>query len=432
MRTIAIACEKGGVGKTTIAVNLAAALGKEGRRVLIVDMDPQGFCAVAVAVPDEKIEFSVLDCLFDRPDTEKLDLSRITWQITPNLDLAPSSRSLSKLESTIRADGDFSALGVALREVEHRYDVCVIDCPAFPGVLTHLALDAADEVIVPVETGYFSLHRLSQQIETFERLARSGERGVRVRALPNQYDVRTKAAREILAELRRTFMGRVFHSVINFNTKLKESASYGQPISEFAPGSMGARDFQTLARELLAEQPVGTAHPAVTSFVDRLAQDARRVLATKVPVVPAKHDSEPARTVARGAKAEVANAAAGGASPDAHRPAATRGSATDHERIDAKLTAIYGARQTPEGVVFRTHSPGARVVQLAGDFNDWMPHTTPMHKLGDSGAFEATLRLPPGRYRYRLVIDGRWAYDRDNPQTETSEYGEISSVVEIE
>jgi 1,4-alpha-glucan branching enzyme len=103
---------------------------------------------------------------------------------------------------------------------------------------------------------------------------------------------------------------------------------------------------------------------------------------------------------------------------------------TSHEEIDRKIEAIYGVRQEGETVVFRSRNPEASEVQLAGDFNDWMPHTTPMRKLAD-GDFEARLRLPKGRYRYRLVVDGRWSHDLHNPNKETNVYGELNSIAEI-
>ena len=102
-----------------------------------------------------------------------------------------------------------------------------------------------------------------------------------------------------------------------------------------------------------------------------------------------------------------------------------------HARIDEKLASIYGVRQTSEGVVFRGRFSDAHEVQLAGDFNDWMPHTTPLRRLDEPGVFETTLSLPPGRYRYRLVVDGRWDYDRANPAVEKNDYGETNSVVEV-
>ena len=115
--------------------------------------------------------------------------------------------------------------------------------------------------------------------------------------------------------------------------------------------------------------------------------------------------------------------------PAASAPPSGPPRASDEE-IDRKIEKIYGVRQVGEIVIFRSHNPEASEVQLAGDFNDWMPHTTPMRRLGN-GDFEARLRLPQGCYRYRLVIDGRWSHDLHNPRVETNEYGELNSIVEI-
>lgn len=101
-----------------------------------------------------------------------------------------------------------------------------------------------------------------------------------------------------------------------------------------------------------------------------------------------------------------------------------------NEAIDRKIAAAYGVRQEGEIVIFRSRQASASEVQLAGDFNDWMPHTTPMRTLGN-GEFEARLRITPGRYRYRLVVDGRWCHDQHNPLAEANEYGETNSVVEV-
>ncbi len=101
-----------------------------------------------------------------------------------------------------------------------------------------------------------------------------------------------------------------------------------------------------------------------------------------------------------------------------------------HEAIERKIEAIYGVRQEGDVIVFRTKQTQAIEVQIAGDFNDWMPHTTPMRRLSD-GDYEARLRLPQGRYRYRLVVDGRWSHDLNNPRLETNEYGELNSIAEV-
>lgn len=505
MRTITIANQKGGCGKTTVAINLAASLSKETRRVLLIDLDPQSHCALGMAVPEEQIDLSIHECLMGRLGGTRVDLSQITWKIAANLDLVPSKANLTALEPHVgdRQDVD-GILRDILREHAHSYEYCVVDCPPHLGVLMRNGLSAADEIVIPVDTGYFSLHGLTNQLTTIEQLCNRNGTKPRVRILPNQYDVRTKLAREILAELRNRFKGLVFETIVNFNTKLKEGASFGQPITEFAPSSMGAKDFERLAREMLAGELPRTATPEMLQHVERLAKDAERLLATtatlvdprRVPTLtrpamtginpPADVPSAPlmvespgtARVAPRAAAvrapmpaaprptvappvavrpAAVTTAAPTLAAPatpvvaDAPAPppvampttpanvesngrtaavAATPSSAEFHAEIDRKIGAIYGVRQDGDVAIFRSRFPEATEIQIAGDFNDWMPHTTPMRRLPD-GDFEVRLKLPRGKYRYRLVVDGRWSHDVFNPAIETNEYGELNSVVEI-
>ncbi|MBN1512251.1 MAG: AAA family ATPase [Phycisphaerae bacterium] len=401
MRILAITNQKGGCGKTTIAINLAASLAREGRRVLLADLDPQGHCALGMAVPDEQIDLSILDCLLGSLRGNLVELSRITWQITPSLDLAPSRSDLATFEPTVAGlENADCLLADMLAGVAGMYGYIILDCPPHVGLLTQNALRAATDVIIPVDTGYFSLQGLTKQLDTITALYRGRQMAPRVRILPNQYDVRTKLAREILAEMRTRFGEQVMTTTINFNTKLKEGASFGQPITEYAPTSMGARDFRNLAREIIAQEAAAAADADVLlASANRLAADAERLLASSAPLI--------------------------GGRPRETQPAA------GHQEIQAKIDRVYGIRQTNQGVEVCLHYPGANRVELAGDFNNWDPSATPLQRTTGNGDFEALLRLAPGRYSYRLVVDGRWMHDKSNPQVETNEFGELNSVLNV-
>ncbi len=397
MRIIALANQKGGCGKTTVAINLSACLARQGRRTLLVDMDPQGHCAVGLAVPENQILRSIYDVLCNEPSA---DLGAVTWQISSNFDLAPTTADLAKLEQELASAPDrFDRLGDALAPAAGAYDYCLVDCPPSIGLLTGNALHAASEVIIPVDTGYFALHGLTRQIATITELRELTGREMFVRVLANLYDVRTKHAREVLAELRRKFVDLLFEAHVNFNAKLREASGYGQPITEYAPASPGHRDFARLANEVIAAGEVDTVSHVLLEQAGELSDRASQLLATSAPLVGGSIESVIEAT------------------PD---------------QIDRRIERIYGAVQTNQGVCFRVQAPDAKTVQVAADFNNWMPEDTELCHEDDDGTFGVTVDLAPGRYRYRYVIDGRWVQDPYNTYVESNPYGELNSVVEVD
>jgi chromosome partitioning protein len=440
MRTIAIANQKGGSGKTTVAINLAACLAKEGQRTLLIDADPQGHCALGLAVPEHQIELSLADALHLQHTDGEFDLGRIAWQISANFDLAPSTTALAAFED--EADVDLeeaeSRLGKLLAGPVDRYDFVIIDCPPHIGRLTRSALKAAPEVIIPVDTSYFSLQGLTKQLESIDKLDTTCRMTHRIYILPSLYDVRTKLAREILAEMKRKFADRILESFVNVNTKLREGASFGQAITEYDPSSMGCRDFLKLAREVIQLGDSTTAKPRQTTGTDERTKvapvgmvTASKDLSSAVPELV----KTPTAAILKQADELAANAA---------RLLATSQTLIGTERteqpasppaqpraIEAKIEDIYGPQRMGDQIAFVTHWPGATSVKLAGDFNGWNPDATPMVSNGRTHVFEAKLRLDPGRYRYRYVVDGRWTNDPHNPHVESNPFGEPNSVVDV-
>jgi len=449
MRTVAVVNQKGGCGKTTVAINLAAALADLGKKVLLVDMDPQSHCAVGLAVPEEQIEQSIYDVLISRSRNEPMRLTEILWQIGEKLELAPASIDLSAFEQQMAGIPERECcLKNVLEDVKDEYDFAVIDCPPAVGLLTFNALRASTDVLVPVETGYFALHGLSKQLETLSILCKRCQQQVSVRVLASMYDIRTKMAREILAELRSHFADRMFKTVVNFNTKLKEAASFGQPINEYDPASKGQQDFRVLAQEVIGgeERPQVKSKRLVDSLADQLeaiGASANELLkTTKPPLAEASalaaeaSTSIPVTPAQTPAAAEVAESVTGPEpapvpEPVAVTPGVPAEAVPAAAQTDAKLSDYYGVSQLQDALVFVTLYPRAGSVQIAGDFNNWQPATTPMQRVGDSGVWQAKMKLPHGTYRYRLVVDGQWQQDPYNEKTELNPYGELNSIVEV-
>jgi len=398
MRTIAVVNQKGGCGKTTVAINLASALAEANQRTLLVDMDPQSHCAVGLAVPEEQIEQSVYDVLISKSRNEPIKLTEILWQIGNRLELAPASIDLSAFEQQMAGIADRECcLKNILTEVKNEYDYAIVDCPPAVGLLTFNALRAATDVIVPVETGYFALHGLSRQLDTLSILSKRCNQDVNVRVLASMYDIRTKMAREILAELRKHFSDRMFNAIVNFNTKLKEAASFGQPINEYDPASKGQLNFRTLAEEVLGFQATQQRH----DFVNSLANQLESISVSADELL--KTANVPIKRAPLAPRAEVSHPAE---EPIPETPEKPKLADTD-----ARLSDYYGVNQVDDAVIFVTLYPRANSVQLAGDFNNWQPQKTPLQKVGESGVWQTRLKLPAGRYRYRLVVDGQWQQD---------------------
>jgi len=403
MRTIAVVNQKGGCGKTTVSINLASALAELGRRTLLVDMDPQSHCAVGLAVPEDQIEQSIYDVLISTSRNEPIRLAEILWQISDKLELAPASIDLSAFEQQMAGIAEReSCLKNALCEMKDEYDYVIVDCPPAVGLLTFNALRAATDAIVPVETGYFALHGLSRQLETLSILCKRCSQQIDVRVLASMYDLRTKMAREILAELRTHFADKIFKTVVNFNTKIKEASSFGQPICEYDSASRGQRDFHALAEEIIDSQAKQHRSEIVSSLAGRLetiSATADELLQSAKPTIKALQTPRTEKP----------------------QPADT----------NAKLSDYYGVSQINDAVIFVTLYPRAHSVQIAGDFNNWQPPKTPLQKVGNSGVWQTKMKLPAGKYRYRLVVDGQWQQDPYNETTESNPFGGFNSVVEV-
>jgi chromosome partitioning protein len=446
MRTVAIINQKGGCGKTTTSINLAACLARLGQKTLLVDMDPQGHCGVGLAVPEDQIERTVLEALIEDRDGKPAKLDEIVWQIATDFDLAPSNIKLAAFEQMFAGrPGREDRLLSIVQSVKNNYAWCIIDCPPSVGLITFNALRACDEVVVPVETGYFSLHGLTKMMETLEMMKEKANKDILIRVLPTLYDTRTKLAREVLSELRSKFSGYLMESTVNFNTKLKEAASFGQPITEYDPGSRGYKDFVNLARELMGHKPTETeatpnealSRPAeLVQRAKQLAQLTTMQFGRNAMAPNGGNGHANGNGVAEplgGSPAAVASSLDNAQSRLQHMGiAAETASSLAITPTERKLADFYGVKQLGEEVVFAAKFAEARKVLIAGDFNNWSPMSTPMYSADRPGEWVTRLPLQPGRYRYRFVVDGKWMTDPHNAYVETNQFGEMNNVIEVD
>ncbi len=369
MRTIAVVNQKGGCGKTITSINLSAFLAREQRRVLLVDMDPQGHATLGLltdAAQPSRTMYEVFLPDAGRPPTGLGDVIR---PVRENLDVAPSDILLSAIPETLAGRvGREDILSEAMASVEGRYDYVIVDCPPNVGLLTFNTLKACSEAIVPMDPSFFSLHGLGKLLETIEVLAKETDHHIAVRALVTLYSGRSAFAKAVLDEIRRHLDGRHFETVIRYSVKLAEAASHGVPIAHYSRDCVGFDDYRALAVEVLQQEAA--------------MRQRERV------------------TIKRNA---------------------TGASARD-DGAGSSVPAV-----TPEGVMFTIEAPDAERVQLAGDFNNWTLDGNDMEAVG--GVWKKVVKLPPGRYRYRYVVDGRWQNDPLNTTVEPSPYGGEDSVL---
>lgn len=493
MRIFAVVNQKGGCGKTTTAINLAGVFAHRGFRTLLVDMDPQGHCAAGLAIPEQRVDLNIGDAML-ADEARPFDPNRLLWRVMRNLDLAPSTLRLAGLEASrgdlaSKSDAE-SRLKKVLKRFTSQYDVCLIDCSPAIGLLAFNALVAADEVIIPVETGFFSLQGASKQVNTIKSLGKKLGVSPVHRLLATIHDAQSALSIDLLDELRRRFANRVIPVVIRQDHALREAASFGQPVIEYAPDSTGSADYSALADWLIqaALRPVSASDrvgddehtftatsPAESSSLDHaqtvsgvrspeaaprspLNMPEIRVVPGVVQMTLATH-AHPGKLSAQMAPdearqfdlssraADLASIARRLATPlapasesrvDAADPSNPAAQIQPHQNPQSALLSqptqtpsSCGVFITDRGVLFRQPISLGNSVAVSGDFNAWSADRAPLTLNPVSRMLEALLPLPPGAYQYRLVVDGAWIADAFNPQTATNPFGGINSVLVV-
>lgn len=257
MRVLAVANQKGGCGKTTTAINLSFSLASKGKQVLLIDFDPQAHATMGLDINPSDLDQCIHDVLKPGVDSPP-GIDDIVLPIRDNLDLAPSKATLSALEQELSGvDGRESRLLRAIESLRKGYDVVIIDCPPSIGHLCFNALRACEEVIIPIDLSLFSLRGVSKLTEIVILLKEKLGIRIKARALITMYDFRTRYSRRVLEKVREKFGENVFDTAIRYNIRLRETVDYGLPIGEYDKHSLGHKDYEKLAEEIL------------TSWVDR-------------------------------------------------------------------------------------------------------------------------------------------------------------------
>jgi chromosome partitioning protein len=372
MRSIAIANQKGGCGKTITAINVAAFLAKQQRKVLLIDMDPQGHATLGLQSDSAAPARTITDVLVGELSDKKVCLRDVAHNILPNLDLAPADILLSTASEKLAVVfGREYRLAEAIDEVRDRYHYVIIDCPPNVGVLTFNALMACSEVIIPLDPSFFSLYGIGKMLETIDMLARKTGHEINTRALVTLYAGRSEFAKEVVSNVRKHLGDKALDTVIRFSFKLAEAASHGVPICNYCARCAGYEDYLSLTREILGQE-------------------------AGIPLLRDDERSE----------------------QEIYFDESTSGTRAPSAPVLTKT-----------GVLFTLAAPEAHLVQLAGDFNSWVPEGNEMEF--SNGVWKKIIALTPGRYRYRYVVDGRWQSDPMNSCMEPSPFGEQDSVVDL-
>lgn len=374
MRIIAIANQKGGCGKTTTAINLAAALGRNGKRVLLIDLDPQAHASLGLNVESQDSIYNVISRLTPR----KLRLDNIIKRVENNFDIVPSNILVGTLEQELADEiGRELKLSEIIATVKENYDYILIDCAPSLGILTVNALRASDELIIPVETSRFSIQGVEHLLDIVNLVRDRLNHPVQCRVLITMFDSRLRHSFAMLETFRRKFNDLLFDTIIHTNVKLKESAVMGQTVAVYDKYSRGTKDYFTLSKEIIC--------------------------------------------------AEKKEAAAPAPAPAAFSPKMEKVVAQEIREVQQLLP-----------VRFTYEAAGAKSVFVTGSFNDWAldDHCRLKQLDGREGSpegskWEAVIPLKPGVYKYQFIVDGVWKEDPRNPNKERNSFGDVNSLLEV-
>ena len=251
-KTIAIANQKGGVGKTTTSVNLGASLSALGKKVLVVDIDPQGNTTSGIGIN----KADVVNCIYDVIINDVHPKDAIMDTVLPNLKVLPATIQLAGAEiELVPVISREVRLKKSLQLISHMFDYVLIDCPPSLGILTVNSLTAADSVIIPIQCEYYALEGLSQLLNTVRLVQKHLNTGLQIEGvLLTMFDARTNLGIQVIEEVKKYFQNKVYRTIIPRNVRLSEAPSHGQSIITYDPRSKGAEVYMELAKEVIMNE----------------------------------------------------------------------------------------------------------------------------------------------------------------------------------
>jgi len=257
VRIISIANQKGGVAKTTTTINLGASLSSLGKKVLLIDLDPQAHTTLGLGIEPDNLSKTMLNVLEPYRSKDKLKLEEIIINLKigggENLFLAPTNIDFASAEyKLIDQIGREDFLGASIRECKIPFDYIIIDCPPSLGILTVNALKACDEVIIPMQPHYFALRGIQEFMETAEIVRRNLNHHLKINILITIAEIKNNLAQEVIAEIKQYFSDKLLKNIIRKNITLVEASSQGVPALYYSPNSHGAIDYYKLAQEVIS------------------------------------------------------------------------------------------------------------------------------------------------------------------------------------
>jgi chromosome partitioning protein len=367
MHIIAIANQKGGCGKTTTAINLAAELGKQDQRILLIDMDPQGHASLGMGINERSLP-GLYEVFSDETSFDEVILS----QVVTGVDVIPANIALAAVEPLLtNQPGRERQLLEHMEPLKTRYDYILIDCPPSLGLLSINALRSATRVLTPLDAGLFALDGIQRLLAIVELLEEKYRLHLPIRAILTMFDSHTRLAQAIQRHIREQLPVELSDVHIRHTVRAREAAYVGKALGDYAPHSTAANDYRRLAEEILS------------------------------------------------------------ADAEAGVPLTEGGTCFYPEESNEEESMSRTSEKTIRQMVVLTFNDiECNRLQLAGDFNDWIPDQN-VETRKFNGRWQKVFTAEPGVYEYRLLIDGKWQADPNNPCEIPNDLGGINSLLQV-